>query len=288
MHEIEFPEQIADDMLIRIDEWAESEFNDGNRNHLGGSEIGDSCARKLAYSFRWFAKPFSSDPVKNTFSVGQKMRLFQRGHREEEVFVQYLTAIGCTFNFTKDTQSRVSDCMGHFGGSLDNIGRLPEKYGYPKDILFEFKTIGEKYFKELQKEGVKIAQDKHWAQICTYGFLKDLDYCLYCSVNKNTDELYFELVALDKDFGAIQVRKAESIIFSEKLPQKFSLSPTNFICKHCNFRDHCHYKKTATRNCRSCKFGKPAPDGEWFCTKFAQIIPEDFIPKGCDQHEEFE
>lgn len=55
------------------------------RSHLGGSMIGEKCERKLVYSFRWAKLPSHG---------GRILRLFGRGHREEELFVKYLRRIG--------------------------------------------------------------------------------------------------------------------------------------------------------------------------------------------------
>ncbi|QIG68930.1 putative exonuclease RecB type protein [Rhizobium phage RHph_Y55] len=55
------------------------------RNHLGGSMIGKNCERELMYSFRWSVRP-SFD--------GRMLRLFERGHKEEFRFVNFLRMIG--------------------------------------------------------------------------------------------------------------------------------------------------------------------------------------------------
>src|ERR1700761_7018233 len=56
------------------------------RTHLGISEIGEDCKRKLYYKFRWFEfEKFD----------GRMQRLFARGHREEERYINYLEGIGC-------------------------------------------------------------------------------------------------------------------------------------------------------------------------------------------------
>lgn len=55
------------------------------RFHLGGSLIGRSCLRAIWYSFRWAKKPAFK---------GRILRLFDRGHKEEFRFVEYLTMLG--------------------------------------------------------------------------------------------------------------------------------------------------------------------------------------------------
>lgn len=55
------------------------------RDHLGGSMIGKKCERELFYNFRWAKRP----------SFGARMlRLFDRGHKEEFRFVQFLRDAG--------------------------------------------------------------------------------------------------------------------------------------------------------------------------------------------------
>lgn len=80
-------QKISDQMMIDIDNYCDRKWADENRNHLGFSLIGDECQRKLWYGFRWCKTPKPSPRVK---------RLFDRGHKEEERFIDYLRGIGCT------------------------------------------------------------------------------------------------------------------------------------------------------------------------------------------------
>lgn len=285
LHDKILRDAIATDVYKSVNLWAAEHLNDGQRKHLGASVIGDLCSRKLWYSFRWFAKPFSREEIEK---VGQKMRLFNRGHREEESIVSYLQSIGFQFEHSQENQLRIVDHDGHFGGSLDNTGFLPARYGCTEKILFEFKTANDQNFKKLQKEGVKLAQPKHWTQVCTYGYKTGIRYCLYVCVNKDNDELYIDLLELDFDIGAIMVAKAKSIIYAQESPPPFTRQPTNYACKWCDFKDHCHYKKSADRNCRSCRHASAVADGQWYCDKHKGTIPETFIPVGCEHWKQAE
>lgn len=80
-------QKISDQMMIDIDNYCDRKWLDENRRHLGFSLIGDECQRKLWYGFRWCKTPKPSPRVK---------RLFDRGHKEEERFIDYLQGIGCT------------------------------------------------------------------------------------------------------------------------------------------------------------------------------------------------
>lgn len=76
-----------------IDRYCVQTYDDGHRNHLGASLIGRECSRYLWYVFRWvYHKQFD----------GRMYRLFNRGHREEDRFCEWLRGIGCivhTHNF---------------------------------------------------------------------------------------------------------------------------------------------------------------------------------------------
>lgn len=279
----EYSKSLSADIILRINENANKQWNDGHRRHLGGSLIGDKCARRLWYQFRWFLKPFA---IEHPEEVGRKMRLFNRGHREEPVFIDHLKAIGFTFEQLPDEQLRVSDCENHFGGSLDNTGYAPPHYNLPDRCMFEFKTCGDKYYKELKKDGLRKAQPTHWSQICVYGYKAEIKYCFYFSVNKNTDELYVELVEVDMEMGAILINKAQHVINSQVPLPKFAQTPTNFVCKFCNFINVCHFGAAAEINCRSCINAEAVADGKWFCKMYQLEIPEHVIKVGCEKHQE--
>lgn len=80
-------DKIADQLMIDIDNYCDKKWKDENRTHLGFSMIGDECQRKLWYSFRWCKMPKPDPRIK---------RLFDRGHKEEDRFIDYLRGIGCT------------------------------------------------------------------------------------------------------------------------------------------------------------------------------------------------
>jgi len=256
--------------------------NEGHRNHLGGSVIGKPCSRELWYSFRWAKKEtFESESVKRT--PGQLMRLFQRGHREETPLTKYLEGIGCVFDSTKETQLRISDCGGHFGGSLDNVGTLPPKFKIPYKVLFEFKTSNMALFNKLKKEGLRKHKPVHFAQMCVYGYKTGIRFGCYVCVDKNTDELYIEIVKLDFELAGMMIEKAANIITAKVPPPKIAQTSTHFSCKWCSFKQICHYDEPIEKNCRSCVNAVPLEDGKWGCNLYGPI-PDNIIPIGCDSY----
>jgi hypothetical protein len=229
------------------------------------------------------------------------LRLFNRGHEEERRFVRWLEGAGFEVReidpVTKK-QFRIVGCKGHFGGSLDSMMKPPAKYGIPEEYMIwlgEFKTHNEKSFAKLAGkepkdksrprmggQGVKLAKPQHYKQMCSYGRAYQFRYGLYCAVNKNTDELYFEIVQLDWNQADDLFRKAESIIFSPRQPQKIAMTEAFFDCKYCAYAGICHRGEVPTKNCRSCKSAEPVDGGQWFCHRHSAIIPDSLIGSGCD------
>jgi hypothetical protein len=263
-----------------INQWCEKNLDDGRRSHLGASELGDPCSRKLWYKFRWCGKQAVFD--------GRMLRLFKRGHNEEPNFISYLRGIGAFVWDKQDNgeQYGFTDCEGHCGGHCDGIAIIPETYlrlePY-EPVLCEFKTQGTgKGFTDLVKKGVKLAKPQHYAQMCIYGHKLGLRFAVYMVVNKNDDDLYVETVQLDNTYGNDLINKACTIINSQIPPNKLSESPAFFSCKFCEFNEICHYEAPAEKNCRSCTKCIPDADAQWKCQLYNNIIPKDFIPTGCD------
>lgn len=268
--------KIAEDILRDIELYAQRTYDGGHRNHLGASLIGHDCARYLYLVFRH---------VHHKKHEGRMQRLFRRGHLEEARFLEYLRGIGFqVWDVAEDgSQHRIKACHGHFGGSLDGVNRPPLQYGIDEPLLCEFKTHkddGE--FANLLKKGVKLIIPKHYDQMCVYGKHYGFRNALYMSVNKNTDELHIEIVELDWNRAVELEVRASKIIFAQFPPAKIANTEAFHICKMCDMKDHCHNGAKAEKNCRSCRYAAAVQDGQWHCNRFNGVIPEDFIPKGCD------
>jgi hypothetical protein len=268
--------KVSAEILADIDHYCATTYDDGPRKHLGASLIGHACSRHLWFGFRW---------AKHTKHSGRQQRLFNRGHREEARFNEWLRGIGFTvFDVNPETkeQWRFSACEGHFGGSCDGKAMMPAKYEYNKPILLEFKTNGTgAAFNNLLKDGCASAKPQHFDQQSVYGYLDGIPYSLYMNICKNDDNIHSEIVRLDLKRGENLVKKAEIIILSQVPPPKLSLSKTSFECKYCDHMSICHEGAPLDINCRSCKAAQPIANKQWYCNKHNGAIPEEFIAKGC-------
>ena len=238
-----------------------------HRMHLGASEIGKPCDRSLWYKFHWAQKKIWD---------GRMLRLFARGHKEEERFVAYLRAVGITVwdanpdNPTKPdgsvNQIRVSDHAGHFGGSLDGIAsHLLEFPDEP--ALLEFKTHSKNSFEKVYN-GVIDNKFEHAVQMQMYMGYEDLPRALYNAVNKDDDDLHLEIIDRDGSVFEKYRERAGRIIWTDTPPKRIAETPANPACKYCDFARLCHFGGVAPdRNCRTCRFSRPTDEGHgvWRC-----------------------
>jgi len=265
--------------LHAIEEAVLADADNGFRPHLGASIIGEECQRKLWYTFRWYSE--------RDFPA-RMLRLFQRGHREEQVFIDLLEKAGVQVMLPAEGQDRVSAFGGHFAGSMD--GRVLGLIEAPKtEHVIEFKTHADKYFKQLRKDGVQIAFPKHFAQMQVYMFLLGLTRAYYMAVNKNDDHIHAERIKLNKLYAQELLNKAEGIIFSHSPPMKIAKSATNFQCKWCEHSNSCHYDDMPVKTCRSCEHAWPEANGNWLCfvaglKEPGHVIPNEVQLTGCPSY----
>lgn len=274
----------------QIDQFCKTKYDGGHRSHLGASLIGDECSRRLWYVFRW---------VKSEEFNGRMQRLFNRGHREEARFVEWLRGIGCQV-WTEDTsaqcgengeypQFRISGVGGHFGGSLDGVAILPPEYDIQEPVLLEFKTNATgRAFSDLIAYGMEKQKPVHFAQTSTYGYKgvkgTQFRFCLYLNINKNDDDLHVELVKLNHSLGQQMEAKAERIILARKAPARLSDNPTFHKCQYCNFHAICHKGAVAEMNCRSCKHAVPVENAQWVCEHTGETLAKEALRTHCKSY----
>jgi len=231
------------------------------RTHLGASGVGDDCARKIWYGFRWTTRPKFD---------GRLLRLFNRGHLEEARFIAMLLTIGAEV-YQQDengNQFRISDAGGHFGGSGDGIVVNIPDLDPGVAALCEFKTSAEKPFLKLEKEGVRESKFEHYVQMQVYMRKMGIAVALYMVVNKNNDKLYAEIVPFNAEVADQFIDRGVRLVWMDVPPEKINQSPGWYQCKWCDHRPVCHLKAEPDRNCRTCQHSKPLEDGTWKCTNF--------------------
>lgn len=247
---------------------------------LGASQIGKECERQLWYGFRWATMGEAFD--------GRMLRLFNRGHREEAVFVEELRGIGCDVRDVDPStgeQFTFTAVGGHFVAKIDGVALgIPEAPKTWHNV--SFKTANAKTSAALAKSGVQAAKPENWAQSQIEMRLAQLDRTLYLSVNKDTDELYAERIRRDEAAGLALEQKAERIIYAAEPLPRISEDAAFFKCKFCPASAVCHTPALPAVSCRTCLHATPEPDGDgrWSCAKWGADIPLDAQRAGCSEH----
>lgn len=257
-----------------IHQWYEAKI-EPHREHLGASLIGHHCDRYLWLTFHWAIKPEHN---------GRLLRLFNTGKREEDRIFEELRGVGVELHTDEDgEQIQCRDETGHFGGSLDGIGK-----GFPESpntwAVLECKTMNDKSFAQLVVKGVQEEKPQHYAQMQAYMGLMNLDRAMYIAVNKNTDDLHTEWVHFDKAAFDKAMDRAKRIIEARTPPLKISQDPSHWLCKFCDMYSLCHQQKIAEVNCRTCCHSTAVQDGKWGCEVRDCEIPRDTQVRACPQH----
>lgn len=269
---------------------------DGHRSHMGASLLGGECPRAIWYDFRWHTKAKFD---------GRMLRLFNRGHLEEARFIALILTIGAQV-FQQDAQGkqfRISHAHGHVGGSGDGVTLGIPDLAEGVYCLTEFKTHGSKSFTELagkswrahvdnygrtnakpfDGKGVRVAKFEHYVQMQLYMYKMGLPIALYLAVNKDTDDIYGELIVLDKETAEQFLDRGEKLVFMDKAPRRICESVGSYKGMFCNHKGVCLQRATPDRNCRSCEFAEPlAEDGaKWKCVKHFTEIDKELMKVGC-------
>ena len=209
------------------------------RKYLGASSIGDECARKIQYRYLNYPQDEGSE-----FSA-QTLRIFEFGHAIEDYAAKWLRDAGFDL--------RTEDSMGkQFGFSIANdeirghidgvICDGPVAMGYP--CLWENKSANDKKFNSFVRHGVAKANPTYATQIALYQAYMELtdNPALFTVVNKNTSEIYYELVPFDAGLAQASSDKAVNILTASKagdiLP-RIAQNRDFFLCKFCEYRELC-------------------------------------------------
>lgn len=240
--------------------WEKQRENEKPRGYLGASSIGRPCARELWLGFRHaFIARFP----------GRMLRLFERGQREEAMFIEELKRLGAEVHEVdeKGRQFRVSFFGGHFAGHMDGaVGHLniDAIKGW---CVAEFKTHNAKSFAKLESNGVRESKPEHYAQMQVYMHGTGMKQALYMAVNKDTDHLYCEVIEYDEAAAKALLDRAEDIIFGKNAPPRISEDPAHWQCRYCNAADVCHGREAPRITCRTCVYSSPTREGSWECTR---------------------
>jgi hypothetical protein len=214
------------------------------REYLGASRLGVSCSRSLQYEY-------AQTPRDNPPS-GKLLRVFEMGHALEEMALAWLRGAGFEIATRKPdgNQFGFSVAQGRIRGHVDGIIlAAPSEVGMSFPALWECKSMNAKSWKQTVDKGVRIAKPIYGVQIALYQAYMEAavpgisqNPALFTAVNKDTSEIYHELVAFDAALAQEASDRGVNILRAtaagETLP-RISLDPDHFECRFCDWKDHC-------------------------------------------------
>lgn len=231
---------LADQINVAIDAALAAENQSRpQRDYLGGSRLGDVCARRLQYEYLKLPR----DPGREF--TGQSLRIFAAGHMFEDLAVEWLSKVG----FDLRTRNRsgeqfgFSAAGGRVQGHIDGV-IVAGPGGMAVPALWECKSANAKNWRDIAKRGVVASKPIYAAQIALYQAYLGLTEApaLFTAVNKDTCELWHEAVPFD---GALAQRVSDRAVqilaacdAGETLP-RHTADPQHFECGFCAWKERC-------------------------------------------------
>jgi len=216
------------------------------REYLGGSRLGVSCDRALQFEF--LKTPV--DPGRE-FS-GRILRIFAAGHIFEDLAIKWLRQAGFELHTETSTggQYGFSAMGGRIRGHVDGIlaaGPESISMGYP--ALWECKSLNNSSWKDTVKRRLTVSKPVYAAQIALYqAYLEEQipgisqNPAVFTAINKDTAELYFEIVPFNGELAQRSsdrgVRIIQACDVQEWLP-RVAKDAGHFECKFCAWQDRC-------------------------------------------------
>lgn len=208
----------------KIDAYQSKDTQD-KRDYIGASTIGSNCYRRIWYEYKGYLATQVPVKTRRTWDIGKKL---------ESLILDWLELAGLTLdrNWPELQSTRVPFLRGH-------VDAVWIKKGKPFAII-EIKTAKNGSFRVLESKGVREWDPGYYAQIQTYMGMSGIYSAYVLALNKDSSELYDEVVTFDPDFYAKLEDKALLIGRSPVEPPKIHASPLWFECKMCKFNKVCH------------------------------------------------
>ena len=211
---------------------------DRPRDYLGASRIGEECARRLLYEFT------HTPPDEGRDLDGHALRIFEAGHVFEDLSIRWLRRADFDLRTRRKDGSPFgfSAAGGKFRGHIDGVIVGGPDVGVTWPALWEHKALNAKAWSELVKRGLRESKPLYYAQVQIYLAYMELAVAFFTALNKDTEELFHEIVAFDaaeaqrlSDRAVAVIRAAEA---GELLP-RIAAAPDFYLCRMCPYQRRC-------------------------------------------------
>jgi hypothetical protein len=200
------------------------------RTYVSTSGLGRACVRQIQYDYLAVPKDAGRDFEPRT------LRIFEAGHRGEDIVAAWLRLAGFDLRTERadGRQFGFSALDGRFRGHIDGcLVAGPVPLAYP--ALWENKALGASSWKDVVKRGLTLSKPVYAAQIALYqAYLELPNPALFTALNRDTMELYSELVPFDPSLAQSMSDRAVDVVRAsdsrELLPQ-VAQERTSALCR---------------------------------------------------------
>jgi hypothetical protein len=208
------------------------------RDYLGGSRIGEPCARKLVYEITHTPKDDGHD-----FDGGM-LRIFDAGHQFEALSIRWLRSAGFDLrDKRKDgAQFGFEAAGGKLRGHIDGVIVAGPDIGVRWPALWEHKALGAKSWNDVVKRGLASSKPVYFAQVQLYMVYMELEIALFTAVNKDTQSLHHEVIPLDPVQAQALSDKAVQILRAAEageVPPRIAAARDFYLCRWCAYAQRC-------------------------------------------------
>ncbi|MFC3102018.1 hypothetical protein [Altererythrobacter lauratis] len=208
------------------------------RNYLGGSRIGEPCARKLVYEVTHTPKDEGRD------FDGAILRIFDAGHQFETLSICWLRGAGFDLRTERADggQFGFETAGGRLRGHIDGVIVAGPDVGLHWPVLWEHKALNAKSWNDLVKRGLRASKPVYYAQVQLYMGYLELETALVTALNKDTEALHHEVVAFDPPCAQALSDKAVDILRAAtagELPPRIATAQDFYLCRMCSYARRC-------------------------------------------------
>ncbi len=208
------------------------------RDYLGGSRVGEACARKLVYEVGHTPK----DPDKDF--DGGILRIFDAGHQFEDLSIRWLKEAGFELRDRGRDGEQIgfSVAGGRLRGHADGVIVAGPNVGIPWPALFEHKALGSKSWNDLVRHGLRRSKPIYFAQVQLYMAYLHLDVALLTALNRDSLVLHHEVVPFDASEAQRLSDRAVDILRAAdagELPPRIATNADFYLCRFCSYATRC-------------------------------------------------
>ncbi len=206
------------------------------RDYLGGSRVGEACARKLVYEVTHAPKDRDFD--------GGILRIFDAGHQFEALSIRWLHQAGFDLRDrgVNGEQFGFAAVGGRLRGHADGVIVAGPNVGIRWPALWEHKALGQKSWTDLVKRGLRLSKPIYFAQVQLYMAYLHLEVALLTALNRDTLALHHEAVPFEASEAQSLSDRAVDILRAAQageLPPRIALAADFYLCRFCPYATRC-------------------------------------------------